>query len=55
MPYTPVHVLVTLPLARRGALPSLPQDVRRWAHEVLEGVTANLARDGNTMAEATTV
>lgn len=31
MPYTPVHVLVALPLARRGALPSLPQDVRRWA------------------------
>ena len=31
MPYTAVHVLVALPFARRDALPSLPQDVRRWA------------------------
>ncbi|MDM8085823.1 DUF3488 and transglutaminase-like domain-containing protein [Cellulomonas cellasea] len=31
------------------------EDVRRWAHEVLEGVTANLSSDGNTMAEAKNV
>ncbi|MEP7763813.1 DUF4184 family protein [Sanguibacter sp. 25GB23B1] len=31
MPYTPVHVLVALPFARAGTLPSLPGPVRRWA------------------------
>lgn len=30
MPYTPVHALVALPFSRRGALSSLPEDVRRW-------------------------
>lgn len=30
VPYTPVHALVALPFARRDALSSLPEDVRRW-------------------------
>lgn len=31
VPYTPVHALVALPFVRRGALRSVPEDVRRWA------------------------